>query len=197
MYKNIQAAEVLGETPNDVRRTFTERQISSQSFNKLNQGRFDPYFPSKDILRKFREIAAGIDEPDPFREAAPEVRELENLFKNLQFDQRFSGFASGGIVGGKQAMNGINSVLPVLVQIRNQLSQLSLDDDFNIDVSETVVEEQVNTPQMPPLNTPNINPANLMPNDATINPMTGLTRTETALLSPSEKLYYQKQRGVV
>ena len=100
-------------------------------------------------------------------------------------------------MGGKQAMNGINSVLPVLVQIRNQLSQLSLDDDFNIDVSETVVEEQVNTPQMPPLNTPNINPANLMPNDATINPMTGLTRTETALLSPDEKLYYQKQRGVV
>ena len=197
MYKNIQAAEVLGETPNDVRKTFTERQISSQSFNKLNQGRFDPYFPSKDILRKFREIAAGIDEPDPFREAAPEVRELENLFKNLQFNQRFSGFASGGIVGGKQAMNGINSVLPVLVQIRNQLSQLSLDDDFNIDVSETVVEEQVNTPQMPPLNTPNINPANLMPNDATINPMTGLTRTETALLSPDEKLYYQRQRGVV
>jgi len=36
-----------------------------------------------------------------------------------------------------------------------------------------------------------------MPNDAAINPMTGLTRTETALLSPSEKLYYQKQRGVV
>ena len=197
MYKNIQAADVLGETPNDIRKTFSERQISSKSFNKLNQGVFDPYFPSRDILRKFREIAAGIDEPDPFRAVAPEVRELENLFKDLEFNQRFSGFASGGIVGGKQAMNGINSVLPVLAQIRNQLSQLSLDDDFNIDVSETVVEEQIDTPQMPPLNTPNVNPANLMPNDAAINPMTGLTRTETALLSPSEKLYYQKQRGVV
>jgi len=53
MYKNIQAADVLGETSNDIRKTFSERQISSKSFNKLNQGVFDPYFPSRDILRKF------------------------------------------------------------------------------------------------------------------------------------------------
>ena len=43
----------------------------------------------------------------------------------------------------------------------------------------------------------NINQANLMYNNQQISPVTGLTRTETALLSPSEQLYYQKQRGVV
>ena len=43
----------------------------------------------------------------------------------------------------------------------------------------------------------NINQANLMGNNQQLIPGTGLTRTETALLSPSEQLYYQKQRGVV
>jgi hypothetical protein len=136
MYKNLQAAEVLGETPGDLQRTFTERQISSKSYTYLNQGRFDPYFPSKE---------------------------------------------------------------PALIDIRNQLAQLSLEDEFDIDVSEHVVEEQVVTPPLPPvpaLNTPNLNQGNLMPNDQQINPMTGLTRTETALLSPDEQAIRRQQRGV-
>jgi hypothetical protein len=36
-----------------------------------------------------------------------------------------------------------------------------------------------------------------MGNNQQIIPGTGLTRTETALLSPDEQLYYQKQRGIV
>jgi hypothetical protein len=43
----------------------------------------------------------------------------------------------------------------------------------------------------------NINQANLMSNNQRLIPGTGLTQTETALLSPDEKLYYQRQRGVV
>ena len=187
----------MGETPANLKRTFSERQISSQTYNYLNQGRFDPYFPSKDILKKFREIAAGIDEPDPFAAAAPEVRELKNLFKDLSFDQRFGGFASGGKVTGQLATSGIDSVLPTLIKIRNQLAQLSLEDEFDIGVSEEVVEEQVATPSLPPpiLSTPNVNQGNvnLMPNNQQINPMTGLTRNQEALLSPSEKEIARRQ----
>ena len=43
----------------------------------------------------------------------------------------------------------------------------------------------------------NINQANLMGNNQQLIPGTGLTRTETALLSPDEKLYYQRHRGIV
>ena len=43
----------------------------------------------------------------------------------------------------------------------------------------------------------NINQVNLMGNNQQLIPGTGLTRTETALLSPDEKLYYQRQRGIV
>ena len=130
---------------------------------------------------------------------APEVRELQNLFKNINFQERFGQFAFGGRVNGQPATNGINSVLPALIDIRNQLAQLSLEDEFDIDVSEQVVEEQVVTPPLPPtpaLNTANLNQGNLMPNDQQINPMTGLTRNETALLSPDEQAIRRQQRGI-
>jgi hypothetical protein len=54
-------------------------------------------------------------------------------------------------------------VLPTLIKIRNQLAQLSLEDEFDIGVSEEVVEEQVATPSLPPpiLNTPNVNQGNV------------------------------------
>ena len=213
MYKNLQGAETLGETPADLQRTFSERQISPKSFNYLNQGKFDPYFPSKDILKKFREIAAGIDEQDSFAAAAPEVRELRNLFKDLNFEERFGGFALGGRVSGEPATNGINSVIPALMDIRNELAQLSLEDEFDMDVSEEVVEEEVVTPSLPPqiLSTPNVSQDNvdLMPNNQQINPMnnqeinpmTGLTRNQEALLSPSEKeiarRQNQKKQGIM
>ena len=79
------------------------------------------------------------------------------------------------------------------------MAQLDLDDEFDIDVSEQVIEEQVVTPPLPPaaaLNTPNLNQGNLMPNDQQINPMTGLTRNETALLSPDEQAIRRQQRGI-
>ena len=105
MYKNIQAAETLGETPFDVRKTFEERQISSKNFNNLSQGKFEPYFPSKDILRKFREIAAGIDEEDPFAAAAGDVRDLQQGFRQLNLGERFQGFSTGGKVNSQPLMN--------------------------------------------------------------------------------------------
>jgi hypothetical protein len=151
MYKNIQAAETLGETPFDIRKTFEERQISSKNFNNLNQGKFEPYFPSKDILRKFREIAAGIDEEDPFAAAAGDVRDLQQGFRQLNLGERFQGFSTGGKVNSQPLMTGIDEAIPALVDLRNQMAQLDLDDEFGVDVSDYIVEEQeIITPPLPP-----------------------------------------------
>jgi len=186
MYKNIQAAEILGETPFDVRKTFEERQISSKNYNNLSQGRFEPYFPSKDILRKFREIAAGIDEEDPFAAAAGDVRDLQQGFRQLNLGERFQGFSTGGKVNSQPVTNGIDSAIPALIDLRNQMSQLDLDDEFGIDVSDYIVEEQeIITPPLPPQPQPVIDKRPLM---AQKNPQTNLTRTEEALLSPMEKV---------
>ena len=186
MYKNIQAAETLGETPFDVRKTFEERQISSKTFNNLNQGKFEPYFPSKDILRKFREIAAGIDEEDPFAAAAGDVRDLQQGFRQLNLGERFQGFASGGKVNSQPVSNGIDSTIPALVDLRNQMAQLDLDDEFGVDVSDYIVEEQkIITPPLPQLPQPIVKNTQIMQQK---DPNTNLTRTEEALLSPMEKV---------
>ena len=195
MFKNIEAAQILGETPFDVRKTFEERQISSKNFNNLNQGKFEPYFPSKDILRKFREIAAGIDEEDPFAAAAGDVRDLQQGFRQLNLGERFQGFASGGKVNSQPVTNGIDSAIPALIDIRNQLAQLDLDDEFGVDVSDYIVEEQeIITPPLPLQPMPIINQpqpdrtANMTQNTQGKDPITNLTRTEEALLSPTEKV---------
>ena len=192
MYKNIQAAETLGETPFDVRKTFEERQISSKNFNNLSQGKFEPYFPSKDILRKFREIAAGIDEEDPFAAAAGDVRDLQQGFRQLNLGERFQGFATGGKVNSQPLMKGIDEAIPALVDLRNQMAQLDLDDEFGIDVSDYIVEEQeIITPPLPPQPQPVIqNPQMTQQN----NPQTNLTRTQEALLSPMEKVIASKKK---
>ena len=186
MFKNIEAAQTLGETPFDVRKTFEERQISSKNFNNLSQGKFEPYFPSKDILRKFREIAAGIDEEDPFAAASGDVRDLQQGFRQLNLGERFKGFASGGQVNSQPIKNGIDSAIPALIDIRNQLAQLDLDDEFGVDVSDYIVEEQgIITPPLPQTPQPVIQNQQITQQK---DPITGLTRTEEALLSPMEKV---------
>ncbi len=186
MYKNIQAAETLGETPFDVRKTFEERQISSKNYNNLSQGRFEPYFPSKDILRKFREIAAGIEEEDPFAAASGDVRDLQQGFRQLNLGERFQGFATGGKVNSQPLMKGIDEAIPALVDLRNQMAQLDLDDEFGVDVSDYIVEEQeIITPPLPLQPQPVIDKR---PLTAQKDPITNLTRTEEALLSPMEKV---------
>ena len=186
MYKNIQAAEILGETPFDVRKTFQERQISPKTYNNLSRGKFEPYFPSKDILRKFREIAAGIDEEDPFAIAAGDVRDLQQEFRQLNLGERFQGFATGGKVNSQPLITGIDEAIPALVDLRNQMAQLDLDDEFGVDVSDYIVEEQeIITPPLGPQPQPVIDKRLSMPPK---DPITNLTRTETALLSPTEKV---------
>jgi hypothetical protein len=192
MFKNIEAAQVLGETPFDVRKTFEERQISSKNFNNLNQGKFEPYFPSKDILKKFREIAAGIDEEDPFAAASGDVRDLQQGFRQLNLRERFQGFATGGKVNSQPVENGIDSSIPALIDLRNQMAQLDLDDEFGVDVSDYIEEEQeIITPSLPPTPMPIAPKQPVMAQQNVAN--TNLTRTEEALLSPMEKVIVSRK----
>ena len=192
MFKNIQAAETLGETPFDVRKTFEERQISSKNFNNLSQGKFEPYFPSKDILKKFREIAAGIDEEDPFAAAAGDVRDLQQGFRQLNLGERFQGFATGGKVNSQPVANGIDSSIPALIDLKNQMAQLDLDDEFGVDVSDYIAEEkEIITPPLAPQPQPIVQKPQMTQQ---INPQSNLTRNQEALLSPMEKVIASKRK---
>ena len=90
MFKNLDAAGILGVEENDLRQTFKERQLGSDTFRKLEQGIFDPYFPSKDIQDRFREIADNLGDLDMFQEVAPTLREMETDFREIELDDTFN-----------------------------------------------------------------------------------------------------------
>ena len=65
--------------------------------------------------------------------------------------KRFQGSATGGKVNSQPLMTGIDEAIPALVDLRNQMAQLDLDDEFGVDVSDYIVEEQeIITPPLPP-----------------------------------------------
>ena len=90
MYNDLNAAETLGIENNDLRRQFDERQISSEDYNNLRRGRFDPYVPSGEIANKFRDIANNLGEDNPYREALPALNEIRRELRQLQLGEPFN-----------------------------------------------------------------------------------------------------------
>ena len=146
MFKNIRAAEILGTDTGEMRREFKDRQISPRSYRNLDEGQFEPFYPSRDIQARFREIAEDIGGYNPFVEARETLRELYQEFKDM-----------------------------------------SLEDPWDIPVEEFIFEdESFDVSQQVPL--PQTPMPNVQPKTAQLNPITGLTRTESALLSPEEQV---------
>ena len=89
MYRNLNSANILGVEDNALRRTFKERQLSDDSFRKLKDGSFEPYFPSKDIEDRFKEIARDLGDVDVFKEIKPTLREMNRDLKGLDLGETF------------------------------------------------------------------------------------------------------------
>ncbi len=167
MYKNITAANTLGVGNIDLRRTFRDRQLSMETFNKLQRGKFDPYYPSLDIQAKIRENARNIGDANPFIEARP-----------------------------------------ILRQIRKDLGMLNLFEAFDLMLDDYLFEDLGLAPagltgRGPLQQTPGVDPnlitqgvAGSVTGGQNISPRTGLTATETALLSPEEQAMRLRQRGL-
>ena len=149
MYKNINAAQILGADRARLRREFSDRQIGSVTFGNLSRAKFDPYYPSEDIQARFQEIADNLGQPNMFRLVQPTLRQMRSAFKNTPLTSSFD---------------------------------VSLDN---------FLLEEVATPQLPASvtsTTPTINPVRT----AQVDPVSGLTQTETALLSPEEQIIRQR-----
>jgi hypothetical protein len=148
MFRNIEAAGILGTESSTLRREFKDRQVSPRTYNKLEEGTFEPYYPSRDIQKRFKEIAEELGEENPFL-----------------------------------------AVKDILRAIYNQFREMDLRDEFDIDVSEYVSEDEglanIQTPPLGKTPMPVVNNRQLLQKK---DPITNLTRTEQALLSPSEKI---------
>ena len=194
MFKNIDAAEILGESTSDLRKVFKERQISNKNFRTLIRGRFEPYYPSDDIRKKFKDIANGIGETDNFRGATGELRDLRNIFKNLDVGNRFQSFATGGSVLPNMGEDNLEKVMPIITQIKSDMEGLDLRDEFNVSITDYITPPpQIVTPPLPPQPMPMVPQKPQMVANNTQQPKTStLTRTEEALLSPMEKVIAEK-----
>jgi hypothetical protein len=90
MFGDLKAAETLGVNRNTLREEFKDRQLSEKSFNNLQIGRFEPYFPSADIEARFREIANNLGEVDVFREMYPTLRKMFIDFGQIGLDSAWN-----------------------------------------------------------------------------------------------------------
>jgi hypothetical protein len=194
MFRDLEAAQVLDTTTNSLRRLFKERQISNKNFNNLLRGSFDPYYPSDDIIAKFRNISRTLGESDPFVEARTDINSIRRDFRNLGLGTRFrTERAVGGHV--QETLNQEYDIFSVINKIANDLSLLDLEGDFNIELSDYIQPAAtVNVAPLPPQPMPN---AQVLQPQAPGNMMaSGLTPVENALLSEEEKMIRLRQRGL-
>jgi len=89
MNKNISAAQILGVNKSALKTEFKDRQLSDATFNNLEQGRFDPYFPSEDIQERFKEISRNLGDPNIFTEVRPTLRLMLQEFRRLPLTSVF------------------------------------------------------------------------------------------------------------
>ena len=196
MFRDLEAAQILDTRTNDLRRLFRDRQISNKNFNNLLRGRFDIYYPSKDIITKFRETSRALGESNPFIEARTDINSIKRDFRNLGLDTRFrTERAVGGHI--QEAMDNQYDISSIIDKIAMDISSLDLNGEFNIQLTDYV--QPSSTINVAPL------PIQPMPSAQILQPQTqapgniasqGLTPTELALLSPEEQQIRLRQRGL-
>jgi len=181
MHKNINAAEILGVSRNNLETEFADRQFSRSGFNDLRTGRFNSYFPSDDIRDRFREIARNLGTYDVFNIALPSILRMERDMNRLRLDGSFQKniepqrFSQGGL-----------AYTPNLEEV----------DQSGIDVNDYLIPEVQEMP-LPPTPMPNpqvVQPQPMIQAPGALNQ--GLTATENALLSEEEKQIRLRQRGL-
>jgi hypothetical protein len=181
MYKNINAAQILGESPIRLRREFRDRQLSDITFNNLQRGKFESYFPSEDIRARFREIAKDLGTFDVFQQVLPALRAMTRDMRRLRLDGVFEKnittqeFAEGGA-----------AYTPTLAETYEGGIDLN---DYLIDTS------PVGPAALPPQPMPSPQVIQTIPQAPGIMNQ-GLTPTENALLSEEEKQIRLRQRGL-
>jgi hypothetical protein len=89
MKRHIKNMEALGLNQGKVGETFIKRGLKS-NFKYLNAGAFKPYYPSKDIQRKFIEIAQDTKQPNPFQQAQSIIDRMYNDFTRQNLNKNWN-----------------------------------------------------------------------------------------------------------
>ena len=89
MYDDINAAKTLGVNSRNLFLEFDKRNIGRRPTGMLFTGKFKPYFPSENIMKRFEEISREIGGPNPFREALPTLRRIMKQLNRMRLDDEF------------------------------------------------------------------------------------------------------------
>jgi hypothetical protein len=156
MQSQINSARTLGLSDQKIAETFDKRGLKND-YGLLINGRFDPFFPSKQIQEKFIDIARETGQPNPMQQALPIIINMSNAFRQIKLNQDF------------------------IYTLEDFLPQSS---------KEVVPQSTLPIQPMP-------NASILTPPSAPVAGLqNGLTTTENALLSESEKQIRLRQRGL-
>jgi len=169
MHLDLEAGKEFDVTDEQYVEVFEKRLRPSSEYGPFIVGEFKPYIPSENIIRKFAEKA------EEFRRSNPTY---EDPFE---------------------------AAMPVIMEMIDKMQGADLSKEFKIKLSDFGIEEQ----EAPTENKGNFNPFKVgelpQPNpgivqstaQATPNVMqTGLTPTESALLSEEEKMITLRNRGL-
>ena len=82
---------MLGVDDFDLRKEFRERQLI-KDFNRLNNDIFDPYVPSDNIRREFRQMSENLGMSNPYLDALMDINDIVLDLRGLSFDDDFDEF---------------------------------------------------------------------------------------------------------
>jgi len=168
-YQVVQDALKMGVSKQTLRLA-NRRRLSNKEFNLLLRGKYTPVKFSVSRMNK-------------------RVRDIEKAFPNEKIDRQFAFPAADFYKVMREYRN--KSLKP------EEPTERKIEDDRS-EVEPALATERVNVSQLetPPLPS---TPAPIISNTQTanvVNPMSGLTQTETALLSPEEQLIRQRIKRV-
>ena len=86
MQNHVKNAQTLGLNQSDAFESFDSRGLK-KDYIYLNEGAFQPYFPSNKIIENFQDIANRTGQPNPLTDALGEVQSMYSDFLGLRLNE--------------------------------------------------------------------------------------------------------------
>jgi len=186
-YRMIQDARIIGVNDFNIRAKLKEQNVSRRMINNLMDGTFTPTNYSKSRFKKreaaIEKQAQRLTKDDPY---VGYVLRPGYAYPKLGLDMiklQYDGRSLGEPAKKPQKIGGFWSTFPTGVPLNPTLWPQRIKNLINPfkGFGSPGDESKIQTPPLPKTSMPNVAPV------AQTSPQTGLTRSETALLSPSEQ----------